>query len=232
MNLNIENRSVGTNTVDWERIEFDYRAGLLTLRDIAAQNGISHTAIAKRAKRDSWERDLAPRILAKAKALVSKQVVSSEVSKVRAVNEQEIVELNAQDVAIRLGRHRTNIDRSMKIALKLLAELEAETDNPEPFAELAQLIIWKAEKDGEVQTKEDVARMTRLQKLFDMAMSNPQRVDSLRKLSETMKTLIGLERQALGLKEDAPPIPNAGIITRIERILIPMPAKPPLEHTP
>ena len=41
---------------DWERIEFDYRVGLKTLRQIAGENGISHGAINKRAKRDGWER--------------------------------------------------------------------------------------------------------------------------------------------------------------------------------
>jgi hypothetical protein len=35
---------------DWERIEADYRAGLLSVREIAAAHGVSHTAIQKRAK--------------------------------------------------------------------------------------------------------------------------------------------------------------------------------------
>lgn len=43
---------------DWERIEADYRAGLLSVREIAAANGVSHVAIGKRVKRDGWERDL------------------------------------------------------------------------------------------------------------------------------------------------------------------------------
>lgn len=51
---------------DWERIEADYRAGLLSVREIAASNGVSHVAIGKRAKRDGWERDLQAKIKAKA----------------------------------------------------------------------------------------------------------------------------------------------------------------------
>lgn len=43
---------------DWEHIELDYRAGVKTLRPIAAEHGITHGAINKRAKRDGWERDL------------------------------------------------------------------------------------------------------------------------------------------------------------------------------
>jgi len=55
---------------DWERIEADYRAGVLSIREIAAEQGITDTAIRKRAKRDEWVRDLAERIQAKADALV------------------------------------------------------------------------------------------------------------------------------------------------------------------
>ena len=46
---------------DWERIEFDYRAGVRSLREIAGEHGISHVAINKRAKRDGWERERATR---------------------------------------------------------------------------------------------------------------------------------------------------------------------------
>lgn len=41
---------------DWEAIERDYRAGVLSLREIAIPNGITEGAIRKRAKRDGWER--------------------------------------------------------------------------------------------------------------------------------------------------------------------------------
>ena len=43
---------------DWEAIELDYRAGIKTLRQIAEEHGISHPAIAKRAKRDDWSREI------------------------------------------------------------------------------------------------------------------------------------------------------------------------------
>lgn len=55
---------------DWEKIELDYRAGIKTLREIAADHGISHQAINKRAKRDGWSRDLSAKIRAKAEPVV------------------------------------------------------------------------------------------------------------------------------------------------------------------
>lgn len=67
-------------TPDWEAIESACRAGLMSIREIASQHGITHGAINKRAKRDGWERDLKAKVKAKADALVSKCEVSKQVS--------------------------------------------------------------------------------------------------------------------------------------------------------
>jgi hypothetical protein len=40
---------------DWERIELDYRAGLLSIREIAESQGISHTAIKTRGFRSGFQ---------------------------------------------------------------------------------------------------------------------------------------------------------------------------------
>lgn len=44
---------------NWIEIERLYRAGQLSVRTIAASQGITHGAINKRAKRDGWGRDIA-----------------------------------------------------------------------------------------------------------------------------------------------------------------------------
>lgn len=41
---------------DWEAIERAYRAGALSIRTIADRNGVSDTAIRKKAKALGWER--------------------------------------------------------------------------------------------------------------------------------------------------------------------------------
>ena len=50
--------------IDWERVEIDFRAGRMTLREIGAKHGVAHPSILKRAKRDSWDRDLQGKISA------------------------------------------------------------------------------------------------------------------------------------------------------------------------
>lgn len=186
---------------DWERIEADYRAGALSTREIAQAHGISHTAINKRAKAKGWTRDLSAKIKAKADALVSKSEVSGGVSSGNQVSEAQIVDGVAQAVAsIRLA-HRGDIRRSRALVIALLAELEAETGDTEALSKL-----------GEILRNPDDNGVDRLNDLYRKIIALPSRVDTAKKLSEALKNLIGLEREAHGL-ETAP-----DAVQRIEEI--------------
>jgi predicted DNA-binding protein YlxM (UPF0122 family) len=45
--------------IDWDAMARDYRTAKFTLREIAAKHGVSHQAIAKRAKAKEWKQVLA-----------------------------------------------------------------------------------------------------------------------------------------------------------------------------
>ena len=114
--------------VDWEAVEFEYRRGLRTLRDIAAEYGVSHGAINKKARALGWERDLSEKIRRKAETLVSKSLVSKEVSKSRLDTERAVIEANAEAILqVALG-HRTLIKKARDIADTLISELEQNRD--------------------------------------------------------------------------------------------------------
>lgn len=179
---------------DWERIEADYRAGVLSLREIAAANGITHGAINKRAKRDGWARDLAAKIKAKANELVSKQAVSTAVSAERAVTERQIIDANAQRIADIQGGQKATAARIHRFGLTLLAELEGQTASLEDLENL-----------GELLRSEDEGGRDQLNDLYRKIISTPGRVDSAKKVAETLKHAIGLERQAYGLDDKKPP---------------------------
>lgn len=177
--------------VDWERVESDYRAGLLSVREIAAACGVSHVAIAKRAKRDGWSRDLNAKIQAKADALVTKALVTSEVTAERLVTDAAIVSANAEVIAnVRLN-HRKDISKFRTLALSLLAELELQTGNTELFEQLGDFL--RSEDDKGADKRNDI---------YQKVISSAGRIDGVKKLAETLKILIGLEREAYGLVDN------------------------------
>ncbi len=182
-----------TKQPDWERIEQLFRAGLLSVREIAAACGVSHTAINKRSKAEGWDRDLNAKIKAKADSLVSKREVSTKVSTETLATERGIVEANAEVIAdIRLA-HRGDISRSRRLTNKLLDELEALTDEQGTIKELiAQL------KDGD---HEDGEALSDMLALANKMGALPSRTKTMKELAETLKTLVVLERQAYGLDE-------------------------------
>lgn len=182
---------------DWERIEIDYRAGLLSLREIAARDGnVTEAAIRKRAKKHGWERDLGARIQARADALLVRGLA------VRA-REPEIVEVNAQVIAQVRAEHRSNIGRGRALVTTLLSELEAESGDPALFAQL-----------GEMLRAPDERGTDRLNDVYLKIISLPSRIEGVRKLTEALKNLIALEREAWDIRPAADPsgpgAPGAG----------------------
>lgn len=176
---------------DWERIEVEYRAGVLSLREIASQHGITEGAIRKRAKSDprgEWARDLGPKISQRAEDLVRKAEVRSEVRSTQAATEREVIEANAQRIAQVRGEHRHDITRTRALVLRLLAECEAEAADPSIF-----------EGIGEILRSPDDNGMDRLNDAYRKAISLPVRIKGVKDLADTMKVLITMEREAYGI---------------------------------
>lgn len=199
----------GPRSPDWERIELDYRAGIKTLRQIADENGITHGAINKRAKRDGWERDLGVKIQAKADALVSKAAVSSEVSTDTKARERAVIDANAQAVAdVRLG-HRKDARRVRQLTNRLMDELEQQTD-PATLAklqELAAAVVTPGEKLGR----------DRYGELLEAVISLPERSKTLKVLAESLRIVVDMERTAFGMDKVDPggTGPGEGGVARI-----------------
>ncbi|MFJ7792316.1 hypothetical protein [Pseudomonas sp. NPDC096950] len=184
-----------TKQPDWERIEQLFRAGLLSVREIAAACGVSHTAINKRSKAEGWDRDLNAKIKAKADSLVSKREVSTKVSTETLATERGIVEANAEVIADIRMAHRTDIGRSRRLANKLLDELESLTDEQGSIKSLI-----KQFKEGDHEDGEAMADMLALANKIGAL---PSRTKTMRELAETLKTLVALERQAYDLDTKA-----------------------------
>jgi len=177
--------------IDWEGIRLDYEAGVKTLRKIAEENGISHTLINKKAKELDWSRDLSAKIKAKADALVTKAEVSKLVTKESMVTEKQIIDVNANIQATITLKHREKISKHQSLCDKLLEELIDQTVSPDELKQLGELML-----DTELN-------FDKLNATYHKVISTPSRIDSMKKLSETAKTLVGLERQVYGIADNA-----------------------------
>lgn len=182
---------------DWDRIELDYRAGIKSLRQIADEHGIAHSAISKRAKRDDWSRDLSAKIKAKSDELVNKSLVNSKVNNEKRVSERQTIDANAVAITdVRLSQ-RTNIQRTQKILMSLFDELELQVgqENADLLTQLGELM--RQENDKGEDKRND---------LYMKIISLQGRAGTMKSLTESLKTVVALERQAFGLddKDNAP----------------------------
>lgn len=170
---------------DWEAIESAYRAGLMSLREIASQHGISEGAIRKRAKRDDWSRDLAAKVKERADDLVRKAEVRKQVRTETALSERVLIEATAEVVAAVRMEHRGDILRAREITNALFDELGAECADVDSLRKLGELMLSPDENGRD-----------KLNEIYHSIISMPERVKAVKALSDALKNLIGLERQA------------------------------------
>lgn len=176
---------------DWEAIERAYRAGALSIRTIAERNGISDTAIRKKAKAAGWARDLSEQV----RKEVRNKLVRGEVRDEQCANPErdaEIVEEAAEEGARVVRSHRRDIRKATNLADLLMDDL---------------LTTIKRRDEIEDAIKEETADDTNGMRRATMlsAVALPSNAKTLFQLSSAMKNLQILERQAFGLDDKEQP---------------------------
>jgi len=186
--------------IDYERIEPGWRAGIKSPAQLASEYtqdtgvSVSHAAIIKHFKKLGVPRNLAAKVKAKADSMVMEAMVTGKVSSVTTKRDAEIVNDSAEIVAnVRLS-HRADIGRARRMTNKLLDELESLTDEQGTIKELITKL-----KDGD---HEDGDAMADVLALAKKVSALPNRTKTMKELAETLKTLVGLERQAYDIVAD------------------------------
>ncbi len=201
------------DSINWERIELDYRIGVKSLRQISGECGVTEGAIRKRAKRDDWTRDLSEKIKMKADSLVRKDAVrrpvrtvvrSTEKSKesaYREPSEKVIIETNAQAIADVIFGHRKDTHRTMKLVIALTDALEQMT-KPEIHDALSDL--------GELMYQPDDKGQDKLNEIYQYIIELPSMIKMIKTLSESLRILMDSQRKAFGIDDKFNPDKEEG----------------------
>lgn len=162
-------------TPDWQRIELGYRTGLLSIKELGRQHGVSDTAIRKQRDKGGWSKDLSPRVRHRVRESLVREGVRANRSELTGVPSDAAIVDEAAAIGVEVVRsHRSDIRRLREAAAGLLADLR-----PKPQGALTQ---W----DG----ADEIPLIHRSRVIAD--------------LSAAMARLIPLERQAFGLDEERP----------------------------
>lgn len=198
--------------IDRVKLEIDYRAGVKSLRVLAKEYGISASRITQIADEEGWERDLTAKIKAKVSAKLNSSILNGKLNAAKKVTENEVVEANAEmQKGIILG-HRTDISRHRSLSVTLLEELEVMTGDRELFTKLRELMDTP-DSEGNSQVGD------KLMDAFQKAVSHPGRVDSMKKLTDSLRVLIDLERKAFGIDGDDKGKGDGVVEDAIKRVL-------------
>ncbi len=185
--------------VDYEAIEPGWRAGIKSPAQLAAEYteatgiSVSRSAIIKHFDKLGVPRDLSAKVHAKAEAMVAEAMVTGKVSTVTTVADATIINAAAVDVATIRISHRKDIALSRTLCMSLLGELQAQTANLPGLVELGEILRQPNENGAD-----------RLNDIYRAVISLPERSKTMKALTESLKNLVGMEREAYGLDEKKP----------------------------
>ena len=173
---------------DWEALGVEYRAGAVSVRELARKYDVSEGAIRKKAKANQWERDLTEKVQERVRSkLVRSEVrtpmrVPKCVPRLRLLRPQQRLRCRwCRSIGVMCVNGRT-------ICAALFAELQDTSDNREIIAECI---------DGETQDDLSPTRRNQMMK----AISLPTGRGRCWICRLAMKNLVAVERQAFSLDD-------------------------------
>lgn len=190
-------KPIKNNTLLKKVHEFDLEYGAAqyklypdrSLQSIADEIGVTRARLFDFISANRVVRDLGSLIRDKTTEILAQDVV--EANGRIPTKQEDIVAINATLQASIIRSHRTDIDRFRRLTMALLTELEGMTVYQDVLEDL-----------GTMMRSEDKNGVDKLNDVYKKVVSLPGRTETLKKLGETLKTLIMLERQAFGMRDD------------------------------
>lgn len=128
---------------DWEAIEREYRAGQLSIRQIAANHGVTHGGVRKRAANEGWTRDLTEKVQQAVKQRVVSSAVSNRPSREKLDTEREIIAAAADRGARAIHGHLARAADLNSLAEVLMGKLRRALASEEAFPK--ELLLGKGD---------------------------------------------------------------------------------------
>lgn len=184
---------------DWTLVEKDYRAGLLSDRQIGEKYGVSHGSVQQQAKKRGWSRNLIGRSVAKAEEKLAREELATKLaSETRVASEKELVDSTSDALVEVMRGHRTDASRLRRVVTALLEKVEAIVKESELFEQIGDLCAAPDEKG-----------IDKINDLYRKVIELPAQTDTTKKLAETMKILIELERKIFKIESGDDPVEAA-----------------------
>lgn len=182
---------------DWESIERDYRAGVLSIREVGKVHEVSDKAIRNKAKAMGWERDLSAKVAEKVRTeLVRTESAPADLKR----TERAIIDQAAATVVQVVREHRGRIKQGNALVELLSKQLIDVAGSREEFEE-AIGIVCAGDKTPE--------RMNKLMKAVSLGTHSTIAVN----LANATRVWVGLERQAFNIGDGSDPEIPPGALT-------------------
>jgi len=177
---------------DWTQVEADVRVGKLNLKEIAAKHGVSYSGLRKKVNERGWTPDLTVAVQAATRTELAKQAQKRLVpTKPLAPEDEKIV---AAQVAAEVERDARMADSAIDAAV---LENVAVINRHRAIAGTLMKLTGQLAQEVKTLTEDEQDPVKRLLTLGD-------RVDAARKLSQTVATIVDIERKAHNLDAAGP----------------------------
>ena len=178
-------------------LALDYRAGVHSLREMAATYGISAPRIQQIANEEGWERDLGARI--RESAAEKLRAANASPTAEEEVLECQIVEVGSDNVVRTVLAHRKDALRARTMAMSLMAELETLTVAPAMLRDLHECLT-NCSAGQEIPP----ALLYRAEFALGQAMTLANRATILKTVVDSLSKVVAIEREAFGIGDPSP----------------------------
>lgn len=201
--MTTEKRKAQRPDVDWEAVERHYRAGVLSVNQIAKDYKVSRPAIEKRAAAGGWTRNLSEKISQTAESKVVAKVAAKEVARTVAkgcnpateLTERQTVDAYSDVIARVEVAQRDDLEAAVNVTRAQLQEL-ADLSDPTFKARLE----WLGRvMDESGPTESGGFKADKANELYRYIISLAGRVKMAKEIAGAYGVYIPIQRKVLGL---------------------------------